>query len=108
MNLICIKCPRGCNISIDGNNITGNMCPRGEDYAREEMTCPMRMVTSLIKVNGLIVPVKTSKEVPKDRIDDVLKEIAKIKVNSTSIGQVVMKNVLDLDVDIVVTGNPYI
>ena len=107
MNLICIKCPRGCNISINGESITGNMCPRGEVYAKEELTCPMRVVTSLIRVKGRIVPVKTNKEVPKDKINDVLKEISNIKVESTKIGQVVKSNVLNLGVDIVVTGNPY-
>ena len=35
MELICIKCPRGCNIKIDGTVIAGNLCPRGEIYAKE-------------------------------------------------------------------------
>ena len=108
MNLICIKCPRGCNLVVDWDNITGNLCPRGLEYAKEEMTCPMRTVTSLIKVHNCIVPVKTSREVPKTKIDDVLQQIAKINVKSTKIGDVVLKNVLNLNVDIVVTGEPYI
>ena len=107
MELICIKCPRGCNLNIDGENVTDNLCPRGLDYAREELIRPMRIVTALIKVNNEIVPVKTSAEVPKDRISDVLKEIAKIKVTKTNIGDIVLKNILNLNVDIVVTGDPY-
>lgn len=107
MELICIKCPRGCLLTVDGDSITGNMCPRGIDYAKEEQTNPMRIVTTLIKVNGKVVPVKTTKEVPKAKIDEVLKEICKINVNETKIGDVVLKNILELGVDIVVTGEPY-
>ena len=54
MKLICIKCPRGCNLTVANGTITGNLCPRGIDYAKEEMTMPMRIVTALIKVNNLI------------------------------------------------------
>lgn len=107
MELICIKCPRGCNLVVDGDNVTGNLCPRGLDYAREEQTNPLRIVTTLIKVGEKVVPVKTSSEVPKARINDVLDEIAKINVENTSIGDVVLTNILDLGVDIVVTGEPY-
>ncbi|MGN0961051.1 MAG: DUF1667 domain-containing protein [Christensenellales bacterium] len=109
MELICIKCPRGCNISIEGDKISGNLCPRGEEYAKEEMTCPMRMVTALMKTkNGQIVPVKTSREVPKTDIDKVLDEISKVSAEYTKIGDIVIKNVANLGVDIVITGEPYI
>lgn len=108
MELICIKCPRGCLLTVDGDNVTGNMCPRGLDYAKEEQTNPMRIVTTLIKVDNMVIPVKTSKEVPKAKINEVVKEIAGIKIKDTKIGDVVLKNILNLGVDIVVTGEPYI
>lgn len=108
MELICIKCPRGCLLTVDGDNVTGNMCPRGLDYAKEEQTNPMRIVTTLIKVDNVVIPVKTSKEVPKAKINEVVKEIAGIKVKDTKIGDVVLKNILNLGVDVVVTGEPYI
>jgi len=107
MELICIKCPRGCNLNIKNNIITGNLCPRGIEYAKEELNCPMRIVTALIKVNGKIVPVKTSSEVPKNKISQVMDEISKINVSKTKIGDIVLKNILNLNVDIIVTGNPY-
>ena len=107
MELICIKCPRGCNLIVDGENISGNMCPKGIDYAKEEQTNPVRIVTTLIKVGSSVVPVKTSCEVPKARIDDVLKEVSKINVEHTNIGDIVLSNILDLGADIIVTGEPY-
>ena len=107
MKLICIKCPRGCELDVYGESITGNQCPRGIDYAKEELSCPMRTVTALIKLNNMIVPVKTSKDVPKEKIEEVLKQISVINVSQASIGDIVLNNVAGLGVDIIVTGNPY-
>ena len=108
MNLICIKCPRGCLLNVEKDVVTGNLCPRGIDYAKEELSCPMRIVTSLARVGKLIVPVKTNVEVPKDMINQVLDEISKLNLKKTSIGQVVIKNVCGTKANVVVTGEPYI
>ncbi|MBE5738335.1 MAG: DUF1667 domain-containing protein [Clostridiales bacterium] len=107
MKLVCIKCPRGCELDVDGENITGNFCPRGIDYAREELTCPMRTVTALVKVKDTVVPVKTDKEVPKAQVFKVLEEIAKVHLNDTKLGQVILKNVAGTDANVIVTGNKY-
>ena len=55
--LICIGCPLGCMISVEleGNevkNVTGYTCPRGKGYAEKEVTNPMRIVTSSVRVSG--------------------------------------------------------
>ena len=105
MNLVCIKCPRGCLLTVTQDSVTGNVCPKGIDYAREELVCPMRTVTSLVRVGDSVVPVKTSKDIPKEKINDVLFEISKVKLTSSYIGMVVIKNVLNLNCDVVVTGN---
>ena len=34
---ICIVCPKGCHISVDGDNITGYTCPRGLNYVKQEL-----------------------------------------------------------------------
>lgn len=107
MKLICIKCPRGCELNIDGESITGNACPRGMDYAREELTNPKRIVTYLVKTKYGIVPVKTDTEVPKDMIDRVLEEIASLNLDKTQIGQIVISNILGTGANVIVTGNPY-
>ena len=107
MKLICIKCPRGCEITIDGEKITGNSCPRGLDYAKEEQTCPMRTVTYLAKSKGYVVPVKTDRDVPKSKITEVVDEIAKLELKDTKIGDIVIQNVLGLGANVVVTGDRY-
>ena len=55
--LTCIGCPLGCAITVtmDGSTVTavtGNTCPRGDAYARKEVTNPTRIVTSTVRVNG--------------------------------------------------------
>ena len=41
--LICIVCPRGCHLKVDeanGCKVTGNSCPRGEQYGKAELLNP--------------------------------------------------------------------
>lgn len=104
----CIICPRGCRLSIDdNNNVVGNTCPRGKQYAISEVTNPVRSITSSVRVRNredTVVSVKTSGQFSKSRIMDVMNEINKVSVEApVRIGDVVIKNVLDLGVDIVIT-----
>ncbi len=109
MKTTCIMCPVGCELTIeqvgDEIKVTGNGCIRGQHYGQSELTNPMRMVTALITTDLGVLPVKTTDLVPKSKIDDVLKAIAKIKVNKAKAGDIVLKNVCNLGVDIIVTGN---
>lgn len=107
MKLICIKCPRGCEITINGDSITGNACPRGLEYAKEELTCPMRTVTYLCKFGDLVIPVKTDKDVPKSKIFDIVNEISKLNISDAKIGDILIENVLGTGANVVVTGNKY-
>ena len=108
VEMICIVCPRGCRLRIDGNRrVTGNACPRGEVYAETELTHPTRTVTSTIRLTGSTlkhIPVKTSEPIPKEKIFDVM---AKIQRQSATVpvdcGQILIKNVLGLNADIVAT-----
>ncbi len=106
----CIICPRGCRLKVDDQmNVTGNTCPRGKDYAISELTNPVRTITSSVRVNNrddLLVSVKTSGPIPKGKIFDVMEEINKVSVSApTRIGDVALKNVLGLGVDILITKN---
>lgn len=108
--LTCIICPRGCHLVIDeNNNVTGNTCIRGKNYAISEVTCPMRTITSSIRVTNKedqLVSVKTSGPVPKEKMFEVMKTINKTTtVAPTKIGDVVVHNLLNLNVDLVITKN---
>ena len=107
MKLICIKCPRGCELTIEGDNISGNQCTRGIDYAKEELTTPKRVVTALVKTKKGIAPVKTTSEVPKDKMFEVVNQINDLYLVDAKIGDVIIANCLGLGVDVVVTGDVF-
>lgn len=106
--LICITCPRGCHLVVDDAlNVSGNNCPRGAIYAKAELTHPVRMVTSTVKIDSEIesrLPVKTKEPIAKELIFKVMDEINKVEVKAPiKIGDVVIKNVLGSGVDVIAT-----
>lgn len=112
--LICIGCPVGCLITVNKNEdgtyaITGNTCKKGEAYARNEMTAPVRAVTSIIRVkggSGRVVPVKTAGEIPKGKISQCLNEIGAVTINApVKAGDVLIPNVAGTTVSVIATGN---
>lgn len=112
MELVCILCPKGCNIEIEENidqdfSVSGFGCKRGKKYAIEELTCPQRLVTSSVFVQGgnyCTVSVKTKNPVDRSRIPDVLKELVNFIVKApVSIGDVLITNVAGTGVDIIAT-----
>ena len=110
---VCIVCPMGCNLTVDkvGDDfqVSGNLCPRGEKYAKQEMTAPVRTICSTVRVhNGFLnlVPVKTKSEIPKEKIFDVMDEINKVEIQApVKLGQMIIENVCGTGVDIVATRN---
>lgn len=109
--LICISCPNGCHLKVDAeaNKVTGNKCPRGVEYGINEVTHPVRVITSTVKVkNGHIpvVPVKTKTAIPKELNFKCMEEIDKVTFKAPiKIGDVVIENVLGTGVDVVATRN---
>ena len=112
--LVCICCPRGCNLTVDYdgemvNSVTGNTCPRGDKYAREEIIEPKRVVTSTVKVEGgkdNVTSVRTNGSVPKDKIFEVMKAINNITLKSpVKIGDIAQSNICNTGVDLVITRN---
>ena len=106
--LTCIVCPRGCSLKVDENmNVTGNFCPRGAKYAISELTHPMRTLTSSVRVNNrenTVVSVKTSGEIPKEKMFSLMEHINSLKVEApVNIGDIVSHNPLGLEVDIIIT-----
>ena len=112
--LTCIGCPLGCQITVTMENgevkdVAGYTCARGEKYAREEVTNPTRIVTSIVRVEGgdlAAVSVKTKDVIPKGKIFDILAEIKPVIVKApVKIGDVIVPDVAGTGVDIVATKN---
>ena len=110
--ITCINCPVGCRMSVSLSengeflSVTGNTCPRGASYARQECTAPERMITAVIMVRGSRTPlsVKTSRPVPKALIRDVMNELGSVQVSlPVRSGQVILPDVLGTGSDIIAT-----
>ena len=105
----CIVCPTGCEIhvkNVDGELIVeGHTCKRGEVYAKDEFIAPKRILTTTMRVkNGLLplIPVRTDKPILKEKLNDVLNEIAVKKIKAPiSMGDILIKNVLNLDANVI-------
>ena len=110
-NLTCIRCPMGCSLKVSVNGsevtVTGNTCPRGEDYGVQEVTAPVRTVTSTVPVEGgeiAVVSVKTAGDIPKDKITDVMSDIKKACAKAPiKIGDVIVKNAGGTGTDVIAT-----
>jgi CxxC motif-containing protein len=107
---ICIMCPVGCHVHVDEElNITGNKCKRGLNYVLEEIKSPTRILTTTVKTNSKYFPrisVKTNKPLPKSLLFEALKKLNDVIVeNNVKIGDVIIKNICDTDVDIISTKN---
>ena len=112
MKMICINCPKGCemDVAVDGGEVTvaGHSCPRGEAYAKSEVSNPTRMVTGLVRVAGMRkpLPVKTRTAIPKAKIDETLFAMHQATVQlPVRIGDVIIADVAGTGVDVVATAN---
>ncbi len=87
--------------------VTGNTCPRGEEYGRKEVTAPTRIITSTVTVRGGTLPrvsVKTAKDIPKGSIFDVCEEIRRAEVSApVHIGDIIIKDCAGTGVSIIAT-----
>ena len=105
-NLICILCPRGCSLTAKQENgnwtVTGNSCPRGEKYAIDECTNPVRTVTSILRISnrdGIMVSVKTSAPISKGRMWEAMEKIRNASVAApVRIGDVLLTDVCGADI----------
>jgi CxxC motif-containing protein len=110
--LTCIECPVGCQLEIDEEggrviSLTGNKCEKGEVYAKQEIENPLRVLTTTILAEGVepkLVPVRTSKPIPKARLLEAMAIISRARLtHPVKVNDVVIKDLLSLGADLVAT-----
>ena len=109
--ITCTECPMGCSVEVEFEkenvlSVKGNTCPRGKLYAENEVIRPKRVVTSTVKsTDGILVPVKTDRPIPKDKIFEVMAKINKTTCTLPAItGMILVKNVCE-DANLIVAGS---
>ena len=112
----CTTCPSECLLTVevkrddDGNvaevrSVTGNSCPRGDKFAHQELTCPMRVLTTTVAVSGgdeALLPIRTAEAIPLALHAQAMALIRGLVVEAPiHMGDVVLENLLDTNVNLV-------
>ena len=112
----CTTCPSECLLTVeierdaDGHvakvrSVTGNSCPRGDKFAHQELTCPMRVLTTTVAVSGgdeALLPVRTAEAIPLALHAQAMALIRGLVVNAPiHMGDVILPNLLDTNVDLI-------
>lgn len=110
--VICTVCPMGCNVTVvmEGKeviNITGSTCPRGERYARAEVTNPTRILTTTAKVTGApMLSVKSDQPLPKDKMKEYMEIVNAITLKvPIHIGDIIIEDIDHTGINIIATKN---
>jgi CxxC motif-containing protein len=109
----CIECPQGCTVEVKKcgteYEVSGNNCNKGEEYAIQEITNPMRTITTTVKTvfkDFPRLPVKTDREVPLKDIFLFMKEINTVTVQERlHPGDIVQRGLRETDVNLVATND---
>ncbi|MHB1314666.1 MAG: DUF1667 domain-containing protein [Christensenellales bacterium] len=110
--IICTSCPNGCEMAVaveNGavTNVKGNTCLRGEEYARNEIENPKRMLTTTMKVvNGThpLLPVRTRSPIPKVMLFDCMALMNATVVEAPiESGETILANILQTGIDVIAT-----
>ena len=102
--ITCINCPMGCRMEVtleDGAvvSVKGNTCKRGDLYAHQECTQPLRMITAVAPVS-----LKTRTPIPKAKIDECMRAIDELQLKAPiKAGDVLIANVVGTGVDVIAT-----
>lgn len=113
----CIICPNGCEITADiaeNENdspiisfVEGAECPRGKQYAEQELKDPKRNIATLVLVKGGELPVtsvRLTNPIPKNEIFHAMAEIRECCLAApVTEGSIIIKNLLGYDTDVIVT-----
>lgn len=108
---LCIGCPLGCRLEVEEDDdgsiveVRGHSCRKGERFARREHHDPRRMVATTVAVSGgrwARLPVRTTAEVPKHLVRDVVRHLRSISVQAPiERGRLIESDVLGTGADVV-------
>lgn len=116
----CTTCPSECFLTVeverdaDGavvevHSVTGNNCPRGDKFAHQELTCPMRVLTTTVAVSGgdvALLPVRTAEAIPLALHAQAMDLLRGLVVNAPiRMGDVVLENLLDTNINLIASMN---
>jgi len=85
--------------------VAGNSCLRGDKFAHQELTCPMRVLTTTVAVSGgdeALLPVRTAEAIPLALHAQAMNFIRGLVVNAPiRMGDVVLENLLNTNINLI-------
>ena len=112
--MICLSCPIGCHLEVapesgDELKVSGNRCPKGLEYAREEYFAPRRIVTATCRSTSARmrrVPVRTNRALPVEMINDLLAQVYSLELAAPmKAGDVIVADFRSTGVDVILSTN---
>ena len=112
----CTTCPSECLLTVEVErdvngavaavrSVIGNSCPRGNKFAHQELTCPMRVLTTTVAVSGgdeALLPVRTAEAIPLELHAQAMDLIRGVVVEAPiRMGDIVLKNLLNTNIDLI-------
>ncbi len=129
--MICILCPRGCRLIVDPRpeapsqledqnrnhnhnqniqaiQVKGNQCPKGIDYARQEVLDPRRTLTTTLAIRGTRqrLPVRTQGEIPLNTLEQAMTILRTVQADPPiHMGQIIVEDLLGTGIPVVASDN---
>lgn len=112
----CTTCPSECLLTVEVErnangavvevrSVTGNSCPRGDKFAHQELTCPMRVLTTTVAVSGgdeALLPVRTAEAISLALHAQAMDLIRGLIVEAPiRMGDIILPNLLDTGTDLI-------
>lgn len=112
----CTTCPSECLLTVEVErysngavvevrSVAGNSCPRGDTFAHQELTRPMRVFTTTVAVSGgdeALLPVRTAEAIPLALHAQAMDLIRGVVVEAPiRMGDVVLEDLLHTGIDLI-------
>lgn len=112
----CTTCPSECLLTVEVErysngavvevrSVAGNSCPRGDTFAHQELTRPMRVLTTTVAVSGgdeALLPVRTAEAIPLALHAQAMDLIRGVVVEAPiRMGDVVLEDLLHTGIDLI-------
>lgn len=112
----CTTCPSECLLTVEierdvngavveVRSVTGNNCPRGNKFAHQELTCPMRVLTTTVAVSDgdeALLPIRTAEAIPLELHAQAIDLIRGLVVKAPiRMGDVVLKDLLGTSINLI-------
>ena len=110
----CTTCPSECLLDVEVEQTSrgraaiagsGNRCPRGDAFARQEIVCPLRILTTTVPVLGSdieLLPVRTSGAIPRALHREAMSMLRRTRaVAPVRMGDVIIADLLGTGIGVI-------